>query len=277
MVATLPVGMSAALLLIPYLAPNSESIPFMLLTLTLIALTATLLTFFMPLRPQLEHTENPNDPAKRLPFRDGIKMIIRNRSFWLLVAIFSINMGLSTAFTTLMNQIISPHGYSDQSVGVIGFVMIGAGALGMLVTGPIVDRTGSHKTFLKVFAPLMAVSYIAFCWTIGPNSFCSILINIAFNGIATMVQVPITLELGAEFIEDKLRDPNGTPPNNLSAALTFQSFVSAVAGVLVFFYNAPNLRMKSEITENKIALRPDRIESIAKSEKIWSNGATMYA
>ncbi|KAL1918045.1 uncharacterized protein VTP21DRAFT_3311 [Calcarisporiella thermophila] len=270
MVATLPIGMSASLILIPYLTPSQDRIPFMLLVLALTSLAVTIPTFFLAKHPPTGMSVTSCAP--RLPFWQGLRSLARNMNFWLLVFLFSVNMGLNTAFTSLINQFLVPYGYTDQQAGVIGFILIGSGALGMIILSPIVDRTGAHKQFLKLFTPFLALTYIGFCWTIAPNNFWPIAVVAALNGISSMTLMPISLELGVECtypcsesvstsilwlvsqifaivllaIEDSLREPNGTPPNNLAAALTFQAFVASSTGILVFLYSARNLRMEQD-------------------------------
>ncbi|KAL1916901.1 uncharacterized protein VTP21DRAFT_5098 [Calcarisporiella thermophila] len=261
----------AGSLLIPQLVPNPESVPLMLLILTLTSLIVALFTFFMPVTPPT--VNSASGKSQRLNFYSGLRQIARNKQFWLLVFIFSVNQGLINAFSTLLNQILSPYDYSDKTTGMMGCLLIGIGSPKLIVlSGFIVDRTGAHKKFLRTFTPLMAVTYFGYCWTIKPDAFWSIIINISLNGIASLIPVPITLELGAECtypcseststsilwqvsqifaiifvtIEDRLRDPNGIPPNNYSAALTFQAFVASTAGILVFFYDARNLRSENE-------------------------------
>lgn len=83
-----------------------------------------------------------------------------------------------------MNQAISPYGYSDNEIGNIAAIGVVGGTFGcckfksmimsnsylflltcsllLVISGPVIDKTKQHKILLKIMAPLMLSTYVAF-------------------------------------------------------------------------------------------------------------------
>lgn len=77
----------------------------------------------------------PTPPSRvqevdRPPYLDGLKLLSKNKNFWILFFIQSFNVGLSIAFCTLFAQIVEPHGYSNADAGQLNALAFFAGTLG---------------------------------------------------------------------------------------------------------------------------------------------------
>lgn len=57
-------------------------------------------------------------------------MLVKNPHFIILCLIHSLSIGLSIAWGGLMNQAISPYGYSDNEIGNIAAIGVVGGTLG---------------------------------------------------------------------------------------------------------------------------------------------------
>lgn len=103
-----------------------------------IATVATIPFLFFPAKPPTpaSHaavaTETKADaPAKpELTLRQGTMLLLRNPHFLILLIIHSLNIGLSIAWNGLMNQAISPYGYTDNEIGNIAAIGVVGGTFG---------------------------------------------------------------------------------------------------------------------------------------------------
>ncbi|CAF4124507.1 unnamed protein product [Rotaria socialis] len=62
-----------------------------------------------------------------------------------------IDVALYSTITTLLNQFISPSGYSSGDAGTFGTIIILAGLVSSGFAGVLMDRTHAYLTMLKVF------------------------------------------------------------------------------------------------------------------------------
>lgn len=176
-------------------------------------------------------------------------------------------MGFFNAFSSLINQIYEPYGYTTDEAGYIGAVLIVVGLIASAILSPIIDRTHAFVLAIRVQIPLIGLSYIAMIFTptsppslIGPMVVCAIL------GAASFSLLPISLEycieqthpvspevtstilwMGGQFlggvfliIMDAMRDKKhggskGRPQNNMWAALVFQAVVAILITPGAFF------------------------------------------
>lgn len=76
----------------------------------LILIVATLLAFWYkapPIPPA------PSADKVSIPFFKGLKDVLTNLSFWVLLVVWGCSAGLFNALLTLLAQILCPFGYSD--------------------------------------------------------------------------------------------------------------------------------------------------------------------
>ena len=158
--------------------------------------------------------------------------------------------------SSLLNQILEPHGYSEAEAGIAGALLIVVGLVSAALSSPLIDRHKFYLGYIKVTVPLIALSYLAFIWAppahtiTAPYVICSIL------GAASFGLVPVALEflveihhpLGPEvgssacwtgghilggifiIISNALKHgEDGDPPFNMRRALIFQAVVAMVA------------------------------------------------
>ena len=92
-----------------------------------------------PTPPSSSAAEKPE------PFLVGVKKAFRSTQFCMLVVAFGCGVGVFTALTTLMAQIISPHGYDDNDAGTLSGILVGVGLLGGGVSGVLVDHTHARE------------------------------------------------------------------------------------------------------------------------------------
>ncbi|KAI8577552.1 hypothetical protein K450DRAFT_301831 [Umbelopsis ramanniana AG] len=275
-----------AYFLMPAIATGKERIGFTLIMVAVIATAAAVPFFFIPEKPPTPASVVSTEP--RPSYFGGIKLLMCNKHYWVLLMIHGLNVGLSISFGTLFTQILTPYGYTNSQAGILSAVALVSGTLGCSVAGPVLDITKQHKLFLRLMAPLMLSTYVAFIFIIQKNSFAAVLYVNAMNQFFLSFLVPVVIELGAEasypvsestsssflwqfcqifgfifvLIMDQLRDPNGDPKDNLTHGLIFQCCAAAVCTIFCFLYNGPMKR-----TEALQSLRSHDIDNLAISKE----------
>lgn len=69
-------------------------------------------------------------------------------------------MGLETSILTLLTPIMLPYGYTNNQAGIAGFVRLFSGFVAGTITGPLIDKTGQHLLILRLFVPLLCLTYV---------------------------------------------------------------------------------------------------------------------
>ena len=150
---------------------------------------------------------------------------------------------------------MTPYGFSDDQAGIGGAILIVVGLVFAAITSPICDRTKKYLLFIKVFIPVIAVSFLIFYWMPQTRTVTGPYVILAFLGASCFALVPIAVEFmcelshpvspeftstvawsggqlfGAIFVivSDALTaGPKANPPRNMQHALIFQAVVAMV-------------------------------------------------
>lgn len=266
-----PLGGAIAQLVGPAIVTKSSDMPvFMVITAgisTACAASALLVQSRPPLPPC------PSSTIVKYPLLESIKSLFKNSRFIAAFIMFSIYVGFFNAFSTYINQIMEPYGYSSDEAGYAGAILIVAGIIFTAVTSPLIDRFHQHIWLIKIQVPIVAGLYIAAIFMStkdkqleGPFVVC------AFLGMLSFSLLPVFLEwtqeqtspvdpaisstllwvggqlLGAIFIicMDALKyDSNqGDPPGNMRRALIFEAVIACVGILPIWFIwkNRENIR-----------------------------------
>lgn len=208
------------------------------------------------------------------PFWISIKKISKNFPFWILFGVFSIYVAFFNAFSSLINQIVIPYGYTDDEAGIFGASLIVSGIIGAGISGAVVDKTKSYRLVLRVCTPLLGLAYVAFIFAVRKDFIAGIGAVCCVIGLLSFALLPVALELGIEctyptassastsllwmggqtfaviflVVGDNLRDEseNADPPQNMKTALICMGVVSCVASIFCYLYNSPNYRLEAE-------------------------------
>jgi cyanate permease len=207
--------------------------------------------FAVPAKPS-----SPVGPAAETPklsLRESFGVLSRSLEIWLVLVPFSIYVGFFNSISSLLNQIFSPYGFSDDEAGIGGAVLIVVGLIASAISSPIIDRTKSFLLTLKILVPIVGVSYLVFVWMPETRDIAGPYVVLAILGASSFSLVPIVLEFlielshplspeitstlawaggqlfGAIFviISDALvADKDANPPKNMKNALIFQAVVA---------------------------------------------------
>ncbi|XP_043370180.1 solute carrier family 49 member A3 isoform X2 [Dermochelys coriacea] len=111
-----PLGILIANLLSPALVSEEKDIPLMLGLYAIPAVTACILAMagvhdkVPPTPPSASATYSTSQP-----FLTGLKMLLRNKPYIILMVCFGAGIGMFTCFSTLLEQILCVKGYSNMS------------------------------------------------------------------------------------------------------------------------------------------------------------------
>ncbi|KAG2192180.1 hypothetical protein INT47_001591 [Mucor saturninus] len=269
-------GAILVMFVIPAITLDATYIPMVLNLVSGFALIVFLPLLFMPEKP-------PSPPMRiqemdRPSFFDGLRLLFKNLNFWILFLIQGFNVGLSIAFCTLFAQIVGPHGYSNAEAGQLNAIAFFAGTLGCSISGPVLDYTKQHKLFLKLIAPMVVISDIAFIFMVRKDSYASVLFVLTMNQFFLSFLVPVVIELGAEtsypvaeattnsilwqgaqlfgfifvLVMDATRSTDtSVPANHMTNALIFQAIIAGVMAILAFLFHGKMARSEAAAWEQQ--------------------------
>ena len=136
----------------------------------------------------------PDLEARSLVF-DGLKQIMHQKDFILLLVIFFVGLGVFNAVTTWIEDILRPRGFSITQAGAVGGMMIGGGILGAIIFPLLSDYYRKRKPFIVLAlmgatVGLMGVAY-------GPG-FTVVSLGAFLLGFSLLSAGPIGFQYGAE-------------------------------------------------------------------------------
>uniref|UniRef100_H2YDV9 Major facilitator superfamily (MFS) profile domain-containing protein n=1 Tax=Ciona savignyi TaxID=51511 RepID=H2YDV9_CIOSA len=100
------------------------------------------------------------------PFWSDLKTLVKNPHYWILFLSVGGGIGIYTAITVFLEQILCPWGYSDFFVGVVcGTCLVLAGVIGAAIAGLIADRTKRFVLVAKCTFLLCIGSVVLFALT----------------------------------------------------------------------------------------------------------------
>jgi MFS family permease len=120
--------------------------------------------------------------------------MLRSPPFYIVFLTFSVYVGFFNAFSSLLNQILYPYGFSEDEAGICGAVLIVVGLVVAAVTSPILDRTHAYLLGIKILCPLVALSYLAMIWAPQTRSIVAPYVLSAVLGASSFCLLPVALE-----------------------------------------------------------------------------------
>ena len=142
--------------------------------------------------------------SARVPMFDGLKAMLRNRDFILLLVIFFIGLGLFNGVTTWIEAIVRPRGFGMAQAGLLGGAMLVGGILGAVVVPLISDSLRRRKPFiiLALFGLLPGLAGITFA-----TAYWLLLASGFWFGFFLLSAGPVGFQYGAELTQPA---PEGT-------------------------------------------------------------------
>ncbi len=229
-------GILASLILTPLLMTSYGMKGMLLITGALSCIAAVI--FILAAR---EHPPTPPGPAghdvRTLMF-DGLKSMLRQKDFILLLIIFFIGLGMFNGITTWIEEIVGPRGFSTAQAGLAGGLMLIGGVVGAVVIPLISDSTRRRKPFIilalaGLIPGLVGLTFATTWWLLAVSAF--------LFGLFLLSAGPIGFQYGAEIT---LPAPEGTSNSMLIV-------MGQVSGIVFIFamdaLKAPSGSMTSSL------------------------------
>ena len=142
--------------------------------------------------------ENPPTPSgneERVLVRDGLRRIIKLRSFYAIVLVLFIIGGVYDGLSTWVEVIMRPKGINIGQVGIIGGALQFGGLVGVLILPPISDRNRVRKPIFRLgaFFAIPALLGITFF-----SNFTLLLLTSFILGFCLMGIFPILIQFATE-------------------------------------------------------------------------------
>ncbi|XP_029458607.1 solute carrier family 49 member A3 [Rhinatrema bivittatum] len=158
-----PLGILIANLLSPFLVYEKEKIPLMIAVYAIPAVVACILATggvcekAPPIPPSASAINSTSEP-----FISGLKKLMKNKAYIILMVCFGAGIGIFTSFSALLEQILCVAGYSNFIAGLCGALFILFGIIGALLLGLYIDRTKKFEEVTKICFSLTALASIGF-------------------------------------------------------------------------------------------------------------------
>ncbi|RMJ24741.1 hypothetical protein PHISP_04402 [Aspergillus sp. HF37] len=259
-VATLanPLGAAIGQLVGSAWATQPSEVPDMVLYIAIIATVASIPSFFVPAKPATPPSASAAAVAdEKTPVLSAMAQLLKTIEFWLILIPFTVYVGFFNSVSSLLNQILSPYGFTETQAGIAGGILIIVGLISAAIVSPITDRFKHYLGTIRVLVPIVAVTYIGLIFApSSPAGIAPSFVVCAIMGAASFALLPIVLEylvevtypfspeigsticwtggqlLGAIFIliQTALKaGNNANPPQNMQNALVFSAVVCCVA------------------------------------------------
>ncbi|KAA0709651.1 Major facilitator superfamily domain-containing protein 7 [Triplophysa tibetana] len=133
------------------------------------------------------------------PFLHGIKLLLKNKAYMILLVCFGSGIGIFTCFSTLLEQILCVKGYSNDFAGLCGACSIVFGIVGAGILGLYVDKTKQFTEVTKINMCLTSLGCSAFA-VVSQLKDMKVAIGAAcaWFGLFGFSVYPIAMELGVE-------------------------------------------------------------------------------
>jgi len=214
------IGILIALMLTPYLV-ISHGIEGVLYIYGIVAIFAALLFLIFA-------KENPPtapcrpDQEERSLVLDGLKDMLRNRDFYLLLFIFFIGLGIFNSVTTWIEEILKPRGFSATQAGIAGGLMIIGGIVGALIMPMLSDH---YKKRVPFIITALAGSTLGLIGLTFASNYNIVLLSSVLFGYFLLSAGPIGFQYGAEI----------TYPASEETSNGFILLVGQISGIAFIF------------------------------------------
>eukprot|EP00048_Salpingoeca_helianthica_P016223 m.231140 g.231140 ORF g.231140 m.231140 type:complete len:455 (+) comp18253_c0_seq1:13-1377(+) len=131
-------------------------------------------------------------------FMAGVRSVLHNRAYLLLLLAFGIGVGMFSSLTTLLGQIVNAQGYSDDDAGIFGASLIGVGLVGAVISAVVADRTRRFTEIVRVCFPGATLGILMLTLVNKPDNYGLVLTACGISGFFTFAALPVSLELCVE-------------------------------------------------------------------------------
>ncbi|XP_061690301.1 solute carrier family 49 member A3 isoform X2 [Syngnathoides biaculeatus] len=195
-----PLGILLANVVSPAVARTPDRIPVLMLVYSIpTCLICFLATVFIrssaPPTPPSASAEHSTSE----PFLQGVKLLLKNRAYLVLLVCFGSGVGVFTCFSTLLDQILCVQGYTNDFAGLCAALFIVFGIGGAALLGRYVDKTKRFTEAVKInmaFSALAGIAFSVVCLTQRQN--VAVAVACSLFGFFGFSIFPVVMELSVE-------------------------------------------------------------------------------
>jgi MFS transporter, FLVCR family, MFS-domain-containing protein 7 len=192
-----PVGVAMGTVLSAQLVTSTSDIRLMLWVYAAPCVVAFLLiVFFFEARPPTPPSTSAGQKSE--PFFRGLKMLLRNKPYLLLVLSFGTGVGATSSVSALSGQIVGGQGFSDKEAGYFFAILLLAGIVGAAISGKIIDKTKRFTETLRVSFGFATLAFLMFTLVLPLRIFWLVSISTGLMGFFCFAALPVALELSVE-------------------------------------------------------------------------------
>ncbi|CAG9856708.1 unnamed protein product [Phyllotreta striolata] len=175
-----------------------------MLTLIIVPVTICIL-FYFPSQPQMPPSitqakiRDSKDDFTNEAFFSSLKDLCTNKAFLVLMVAYGINIGVYSAVSTLLNQIILQY-YEDvdSDVGIMGCIMVISGLCGAILFSIILDKTHKFRIITVVIYLCSIASIVSFMFALESRIKLLTYVTCALVGFFTTAFMPVGFEYAME-------------------------------------------------------------------------------
>jgi len=91
--------------------------------------------------------------------KGGLKLLLSNKQFWILLIIFFVGLGAFNMVTTYIELIVAPRGLTSIEAGNLGGLMLLGGMIGAQVLSTIADKLRKRALLIKISLVITVSSF----------------------------------------------------------------------------------------------------------------------
>lgn len=137
----------------------------------------------------------PEGMEERALMLDGLKHALKVKELWYFLGIIFIGLGIFNGFSTWVENIIRPRGFTPTDAGTLGAVLLVGGVIGAVVIPAISDKQQKRQKFLIAGIALAIPGLLGVTFA---QSYLALLISGFFLGFFLVSVSPIGMQYSAE-------------------------------------------------------------------------------
>jgi MFS family permease len=195
-------GVLVAMLITPALEVKFGMATMLLIYGIIAVVSALCFVVFAKAKPATPPCPAGHD--ERVLMLDGLKQMLRQRDFLLLLAIFFVGLGMFNGVSTWIENIVRPRGFSISQAGLLGGLMLIGGIIGAVIMPILSDKARRRKPYiiLSLCGLIPGLAGMAFA-----TSYWLLLVSGFVFGFFLLSSGPIGFQFGAELTHPA---PEGT-------------------------------------------------------------------
>jgi FLVCR family MFS transporter 7 len=192
-----PIGVALGTVISSQIVKSTSDIRLMLWVYAAPCVVAFLLIiFFLQDRP-------PTPPCisagqKSADFMSGLKLVLKNKQFLLLLLAFGVGVGATSSVSALSGQIVGGQGFSGEQAGYFFAILLVAGMVGATISGKVIDKTKLFTETLRVSFGFATLAFLMFTLVLPMRIFWLVSISTGLMGFFCFAALPVALELAVE-------------------------------------------------------------------------------